>query len=68
MGGGGTMSYIKCTVCGNNEFKDYSNPNVHYSEQENDAKKFKCKHCLNFESLKTGEWYQDAKGEYHQKK
>ena len=62
------MSYIKCTKCGQQEFKDFSNPNVHYSSQENDASNFKCKNCLHFESLKIGDWYQTSDGEYHQKK
>lgn len=61
------MSYIKCTVCGKDEYKDYSNPNIHYSAQENDISKFKCKHCLRFESLKAGDWYQDSNGDCHQK-
>jgi hypothetical protein len=61
------MSYIKCTKCGGQEFKDFSNPNIHYSIQENDTSKFKCSHCLNFESLKVGDWYQTSDGKYHQK-
>jgi hypothetical protein len=61
------MSYIKCVSCGKQEFKDYSTPNIHYSAEENDTRNFKCKWCLSFESLKVGEWYQTADGEYHQK-
>lgn len=59
---------MKCTICGNQEFKDFSNPNIHYSSEENDSSKFKCRHCLHFESLKVGDWYQTSDGEYHQKK
>lgn len=62
------MSYVKCSRCGKNYFKDFSNPNVHYSAEENDQSKFKCHQFLSYESLKVGEWYQDEKGEYHQKK
>ena len=61
------MSYIKCTSCGKQTYKDFSNPNIHYSVSENDISNFKCHHCLNFESLKVGEWYQNEKGEYFQK-
>jgi len=61
------MSYIKCTSCEKQEFKDFSNPNIHYSAEENDISNFKCRWCTNYESLKEGEWYQDEKGEYHQK-
>jgi hypothetical protein len=61
------MSYVKCTVCGKDYFKDFSNPNIHYSAVENDAKNFKCHQCLRYESLKVGEWYQTSDGEYHQK-
>lgn len=61
------MSYIKCTICGHQEFKDYSNPNVHYSSEENDITKFKCQSCINFENLKPGDWYQDKDGNYLQK-
>lgn len=43
------MSYIKCTSCGHHEYKDYSNPNVHYQSEENDITNFKCSHCRNFE-------------------
>lgn len=35
--------------------------------EENDVSNFKCMGCLSFESLKVGEWYQTADGEYHQK-
>jgi hypothetical protein len=48
------MSYIKCTSCKKQVFKDYSNPNVHYSSKENDTKNFKCSWCENYESLKAG--------------
>jgi len=62
------MSYIKCTSCKKKVFKYYSNPNIHYSSKENNTNNFKCSWCENYESLKVGDWYQDEKGEYHQKK
>jgi hypothetical protein len=62
------MSYMKCTSCGKQEFKDFSNPNIHYSAQENDTSKFKCRYCIEYESLEIGAWYQNEKGEYLQKK
>jgi len=58
------MSYIKCKKCGKDYYEDDSNPNIHYSDNNVQL----CGWCKNYESLKVGEWYQDSKGDFIQKK
>lgn len=58
------MGYVKCTTCGCDTFLDHSNPNLHYSNAYSNTE---CMNCKFMSSLKVGDWYQDKKGNYHQK-
>jgi len=53
---------MKCKKCGENIVYDERNRNLEM------VTRTLCFHCKHYESLKAGEWYQDSKGEYKQKK
>jgi hypothetical protein len=51
-----------CRQCNHKFYEDDSNPNIHYSNPSTI-----CGHCLNYNSLSVGSWYQTSDGQYHQK-
>jgi len=57
------MRTDSCRKCGHVFYQDDSNPAIHYSDLEG-----VCPHCRAQERLKPGDWYQDEKGDYHQKR
>jgi len=57
------MGYVKCKRCKKDFVIDDSNPNVHYATSGNEM----CGWCRYYKSLKRGEWYQNATGDYLQK-
>jgi len=57
------MAYKICVRCKSNYYADYYNPNRHYYYN-----KHIFSYCTNSENSKPGQFYQDKKGNYIQKK